>query len=253
MTLAILADDLTGACDSAVAFARRGLATRVLLAARPVAADSPERVDVVAVDADTRRLSRRLAVSRTTIAARALRTPEATRLFKKVDSTLRGHVGAEILACLRAWEMPLALLCPAFPATGRWVQGGEIFVDGRGSLGKVATLAGLPSDRRTGHIDLATLNAGANAVEAALGRLASAGARVVVADADTPGHLTTLVEAATRRPRAGAAGGGRRVGIGARREAGAVPGRAAEQPLRQLPHRARMVRPGWWWLAARPR
>ena len=198
MTLAILADDLTGACDSAVPFARRGLATRVLLAPRPVAVGADGSVDVVAVDADTRQVTRRLAVTRTTVAARALRTPETTRLFKKVDSTLRGHVGPEILACLRAWELPLALLCPAFPATGRWVQGGELFVDGRGSLGMVAALAGLSSDRRTGQIDLGTLRAGAKAVEEALGRLARAGARVVIADADTPGHLTTLVEAATR-------------------------------------------------------
>ena len=201
MTLAILADDLTGACDSSVPFARRGFATRVLLTPRPVALGPADSLDVVAVDADTRRLSRRLAVSRTTVAARALRRPETTRLFKKVDSTLRGHVGPEILACLRAWEMPLALLCPAFPATGRWVQGGEIFVDGRGSLGAVATLADLPSDRRTGQIELSTLRAGADAVGEALGKLAGAGARVVIADADTPGHLTTLVEAAARSPR----------------------------------------------------
>jgi uncharacterized protein YgbK (DUF1537 family) len=198
MTLAILADDLTGACDSAVPFARHGLATRVLLAPRPVAVGPADRVDVVAVDADTRRLSRRRAVEQTTVAARALRTDETTRLFKKVDSTLRGHVGPEIMACLRAWDLPLALLCPAFPATGRWVQGGEVFVDRRGSIGTVAALAGLPADRRTGHIDLTTLRGGTDAVVEALGRLAQAGARAVIADADTPGHLTTLVEAATR-------------------------------------------------------
>jgi uncharacterized protein YgbK (DUF1537 family) len=200
MVLAILADDLTGACDSAVPFARRGLVTRVLLAPRPVAVGPGERVDVVAVDADTRPLSRRLAVARTTVAARALRTPETTRLFKKVDSTLRGHVGPELLACMRAWEVPMALLCPAFPATGRWVQGGEIFVDRRGSLGHVAALAGLPADRRTGHLGLPTLRAGVEAVHGALESLAWAGARVVVADADTPGHLTALVEAAGRLP-----------------------------------------------------
>ena len=198
MTLAILADDLTGACDSAVPFARRGLATRVLLAARPVAVGSDDPVDVVAVDADSRPLSRRLAVARTTLVARALRTSKTTRLFKKVDSTLRGHVGPELLACMRAWESPMALLCPAFPATGRWVQGGEIFVDRRGSLGPVATLAGLPADRRTRHLGLDTLRAGTDAVQEALATLARAGARVVVADADTPGHLTTLVEAASR-------------------------------------------------------
>jgi uncharacterized protein YgbK (DUF1537 family) len=200
MTLAILADDLTGACDSAVPFARRGLATRVLLAPRPIAAGPADPVDVVAVDADTRPLSRRLAVARTTIVARALRTSETTRLFKKVDSTLRGHVGPELLACMRAWDVPLALLCPAFPATGRWVQGGEIFVDRRGSLGMVAALAGLPADRRTGHLSVATFRGGVDAVEQELANLATSGARVVVADADTPGHLTALVEAAMRRP-----------------------------------------------------
>lgn len=200
MTLAILADDLTGACDSAVAFARRGLGTRVLLSPRPVVVGPGDRVDVVAVDADTRQVSRRLAVARTTVAARALRTPDATRLFKKVDSTLRGHVGPELLACMRAWDAPLALLCPAFPATGRWVQGGEIFVDRRGSLGKVAALAGLPLDRRTGHLGLATLRAGVDAVQEALTALARAGTRVVVADADTPGHLTALVQAAMHHP-----------------------------------------------------
>jgi uncharacterized protein YgbK (DUF1537 family) len=226
--LAILADDLTGACDSAVPFARRGLATRVLLAPRPVAVGPAERLDVVAVDADSRQLSRRLAVTRTTLAARALRTSETTRLFKKVDSTLRGHVGPELLACMRAWEAPLALLCPAFPATGRWVQGGEIFVDRRGSLGRVAALAGLPADRRTGHLGLTILRAGVEAVQASLAALAASGARVVVADADTPGHLTTLVEAATRHPEpvllAGAGGL-----AGALAESIAGPGRPAER------------------------
>lgn len=205
--LAILADDLTGACDSAVPFARHGLATRVLLAARPVEAERSEPLDVVALDADSRQVARRLAVVRTTLAARALRAPgdgradratAATRLFKKVDSTLRGHVGPELAACLRAWELPLAVLCPAFPATGRWVQHGEIFVDGRGSLGAVARLAGLPADRRTAHVELTTVRAGADAVADELARLARAGARVVIADADTPGHLTTLVDAVAR-------------------------------------------------------
>ncbi|MGE3910932.1 MAG: four-carbon acid sugar kinase family protein [Chloroflexota bacterium] len=200
MTLAILADDLTGACDSSVPFARRGLSTRVLLSTGPVPFGPADGTDVVAVDADTRRLSRRLAVARTTQAARALRSPGVTGLFKKVDSTLRGHVGPELFACMRAWDAPLALLCPAFPATGRWVQSGEVFVDRRGSLGKVATLAGLPADRRTGHLDIATLRSGGEAVSEALASLAAAGARVVVADADTPGHLTALVEAASRYP-----------------------------------------------------
>lgn len=210
MTIAILADDLTGACDAAAPFARRGLATRVLFSLRPVSIGPAAGDDVIALDADTRRLSRRLAVERTSVAARALRTAEMTCLFKKIDSTLRGHVGPELLACMRAWDAPLALLCPAFPAVGRWVQDGQLFVDGRGSLGDVAALAGLPPDRRTGRLDTATLRSGVEAVERALAGQAAAGARVAVADADTPGDLTTLVEVAQRGARpillAGSAG-----------------------------------------------
>jgi uncharacterized protein YgbK (DUF1537 family) len=199
VTIAILADDLTGACDAAAPFARRGLATRVLLSLRPVPLRSADADDVIALDADTRRLSRRLAVSRTTVAARALHAPEATQLFKKIDSTMRGHVGPELLACMRAWDAPLALLCPAYPAMGRWVQEGELFVDRRGSLGDVATLAGLPADRRTAWLSRDVLWSGAEATEQALAEQSAAGARVVVADADTPGHLTALVAAAMQR------------------------------------------------------
>ena len=61
--IAILADDLTGACDAAAPFARRGLATEVVLdaAVLPNAGAMP---DVLALDVDTRRLGSKLAATR---------------------------------------------------------------------------------------------------------------------------------------------------------------------------------------------
>src|ERR1044072_5261459 len=122
--------------------------------------------------------------------SRPSRPPDTPHLFKKIDATMRGHVGPELLACMRAWDAPLAILCPAYPAMGRWVQDGELFVDRRGSLGDVARLAGLPAARRTAWLSLDELLSGAEAIEAALAERVAAGARVIVADADTPGHLT---------------------------------------------------------------
>ena len=210
MTLAILADDLTGACDAAAPFARRGLETDVVLdlAALNVEAGTAPPAGV-AVDADTRRLGRRLAGARTGQAARALRAAGATLLYKKIDSTLRGHVAAELAATLRAWDAPLAIVCPAFPAVGRWVQDGHLFVDKRGDLGDVAALVGLGDStlgggtrtelgRRVGRIGLDLVAGGSDAVVEALERARRDGARVVVADANTPGHLTALASAATR-------------------------------------------------------
>ena len=261
VTLAILADDLTGACDSAVPFARRGLATRVLLALPPSRSRSraqSERDDVVAVDADTRRLSRRLAVARTTVAARALRTAETTRLFKKVDSTLRGHVGPELLACMRAWDAPLALLCPAFPAMGRWVQGGQI-VRGRPWIarrrGGASRAAGRPPDRATGPRDAAGRSRGrrGGAGRAAGGRCARRCRRRRHA-----GHLTTLVAAALGQGRstllAGSGGLGTALADWAA-TSGAVVGGVGRRLARGRQRRRPMPTtcPGWSSSGARPR
>jgi len=206
--IAILADDLTGACDAAAPFARRGLATEVMLdaAVLPNAGAMP---DVLALDVDTRRLGSKLAATRTGRTVRALRGRGVALLYKKIDSTLRGHVGVEIAATLRAWDAPLAIICSAFPAVGRWVQHGHLFVNGRGDLGAVALLAGLGDAPGEGEIsapakpppfllDGDVVGRGTDAVLAALEDARRRRARVVIADAHTPAHLTTLAEASAR-------------------------------------------------------
>jgi uncharacterized protein YgbK (DUF1537 family) len=88
------------------------------------------RAAVLAIDLDTR--------SRTEKAARAIvrrafagRSAKSARiLFKKIDSTLRGHLAAEIAAARAALGAARpVLLAPAFPAQGRIVRGGRVFVN----------------------------------------------------------------------------------------------------------------------------
>jgi uncharacterized protein YgbK (DUF1537 family) len=193
--LAILADDLTGACDAAAPFAARGLTTEVLL--DPAGMNGAE-VTVRAVDVDTRRLSRPVAAARTVTAARAVRARGAAALYKKIDSTLRGHVAAELRACMRGWGAPLAVLCPAFPAVGRWVQGGRLLVDGRGDVGPVAELAGFRRGDRLAHLDADLVERGADDVARALDDFRRFGIQVIIADANSPRQLATLAEAAHR-------------------------------------------------------
>ena len=84
MSLTIVADDLTGACDTGSLFAADG---PVPLAIWPAA---PSRAAVSVVDTESR------AASEDDAAARVARVPAlapAARYFKKIDSTLRGHVG----------------------------------------------------------------------------------------------------------------------------------------------------------------
>jgi uncharacterized protein YgbK (DUF1537 family) len=57
------------------------------------------------------------------------------RFYKKIDSTLRGHPAAELAAQLPALgartgrPTALAIVAPAFPATGRLTVGGQILLD----------------------------------------------------------------------------------------------------------------------------
>ncbi|HEY1608989.1 MAG TPA: four-carbon acid sugar kinase family protein [Paraburkholderia sp.] len=121
----IIADDLSGAADCAIGFTRAGHRVVVMLDALREQRD-PD-ADTTAIDTDTRRLTPAQAATRTAAAFRALGDP-THRLYKKIDSTLRGNWAAEV-AALQA-EAGLAIVAPAFPATGRVLRDGRVFVHG---------------------------------------------------------------------------------------------------------------------------
>ncbi|MDR5759983.1 four-carbon acid sugar kinase family protein [Caballeronia sp. LZ035] len=122
-SLLIVADDLSGAADCAIAFAAAGRRTVVSLDANAPHQDAA----VIAADTDTRRLAPAEAAQRVAAAWQALRAP-GRRLYKKIDSTLRGNWTAEVAALARLAGP--AIVSPAFPATGRAVRDGRVIVRG---------------------------------------------------------------------------------------------------------------------------
>src|SRR2546425_4172909 len=121
----IIADDLTGAADCASAFAGRGFDAVVSLGG--IDCEAP----VLSVDTDSRHLPASAAAARQ-VAAQTAHWRPGMRLYKKIDSTLRGQPAAELAAQLSAWGVrcrqptPLAIVAPAFPATGRGTLGGRM-------------------------------------------------------------------------------------------------------------------------------
>src|SRR6185295_14972566 len=97
--ITVIADDLTGAADCGIAFALAGLPTFVAFSARVT---PPPSAQVVAVDTDSRAASATEAAARVRAAAEAAWSGGARTLYKKIDSTLRGHVGVEVAAALAA-------------------------------------------------------------------------------------------------------------------------------------------------------
>jgi uncharacterized protein YgbK (DUF1537 family) len=110
--IAIIADDLTGAADTGACFAGLGLVTSVALAP-----DSLPTCDVLVLSTESRHLTREQAVAH--VQSATARVGNATWVYKKIDSTLRGHIAAELAATMDVLNEDRALVAPAFPAEGR--------------------------------------------------------------------------------------------------------------------------------------
>src|SRR4051794_34330607 len=126
----ILADDLTGAADCAIAFARRGY--QAVVSWGHATNTSHRDAGVWAHDAASRGLSAEAAAARHLDLLAGFRM-SGRALLKKIDSTLGGQPAAEIaatLAHLKSSPPRLCVLAPAFPATGRTVIDGRVVVHG---------------------------------------------------------------------------------------------------------------------------
>jgi D-threonate/D-erythronate kinase len=124
MLIAVIADDLTGAADTGVQLVHAGYRTAVFFHPSEVLDD----LDAVSFDTDSRTMPAGSAAKRVVETGHVAR--EARVVYKKLDSTLRGNVAAELAAALGAARRGLAVVAPAFPAAGRTTVDGIQLVHG---------------------------------------------------------------------------------------------------------------------------
>jgi uncharacterized protein YgbK (DUF1537 family) len=119
----IVADDLTSATDGAAPFLAKGYAPLICLNA-----DGLEQRAVVSISTNSRNSDLSQAARATADAISAL--SNARFLIKTIDSTLRGHIRAEVAAAFRASGRSRLVIAPAFPAAGRLTVRGIQTVNG---------------------------------------------------------------------------------------------------------------------------
>lgn len=199
--MAMVADDLTGAADSGVQLVRAGYRTAVAFHGAPV--PPAEDVDAVVFDTDSRALGAGEAAERVTEVAGT--AADARIFYKKLDSTLRGPVAAELAAALEATGRGRAVVAPAFPGIGRTTRDGTQLLHG-----EPVDETGLANDPRTpvlrSHLPSILEEAGLGPVgtlrveslgDAEAVRRTVEGHRWTVADAEAAEHLAALVRAIT--------------------------------------------------------
>jgi len=210
LKLAVIADDLTGANDAGVQFVKHGLKVQVFLGGS-VEGEGERRTDVLVLDTDSRAAQPDISYERVRNAGRIIKQVSSARplVFKKIDSTLRGNLGAEIDAAMVEFDFEWAAVAPAFPVNGRITVGGwhllhqvpiaesEISRDPKTPVYEsfLPTLLAAQSHHKVGHVYLADVCKGVNAVLRRIKEIRQDGAKVVSFDASTQTHLQTIATA----------------------------------------------------------
>ncbi len=208
LKIAIFADDLTGSADSAVQFAKCNLATAVAVGLTDLK-DSQD-LEVLVFDTESRDLAKEEAFSLVSSQVSTLLqwAPQAL-IYKKVDSTLRGNIGAELEAALQASGAQALIFSPAFIPSGRTTENGVQYLNGvpleQTELARVpkspvtqsnlAAIIATQSDLRCANLSLADLRGDIPALSARVAALVTAGVRIIIADATETADQDRLVQA----------------------------------------------------------
>jgi uncharacterized protein YgbK (DUF1537 family) len=212
MLLGAIADDLTGATDLALMLARNGMKTVQVIGVPATDTDFGD-AEAVVVALKSRTIPAAEAVAMSLASAGALLAGGAEQIVFKYcstfDSTDAGNIGPVAEALLDLLDAPIAIACPAFPAAGRSIYQGHLFV-GQVLLSEspmkdhpltpmrdanLVRVLQRQAKGKVGLVPLSVVSEGADAVRAALGAAQLSGHRLMIADAVRDGDLRVLGEA----------------------------------------------------------
>lgn len=207
----IIADDLTGANDSALQFHIKGAKTQILLNDEVEPSDTAN-TQIWAISTESRNVTPHDAyeqVKHTT--KRFLENLKPDYFFKKIDSTIRGNIAVETLGILEVLQWDAVIVMPAFPTEGRITVGGYHMLKGipiertemardphspisESYLPKLLK-AQLPENfhNLVGQIELSTVMDGAGPILFRINELIKEGKKLIVADAVSTTDIEQLV------------------------------------------------------------
>ncbi len=212
MLLGCIGDDFTGSSDLANTLAKGGMRTVQYSGVPAGPAGSDVEAGVIALK--TRSIPVGEAVAKSMAALEWLQAQGCRQfLFKycsTFDSTREGNIGPVADALADRLDTDCVIACPVFPATGRTLYLGHLFVGDKllsesGMENHPLTPMTDPDIRRwlqyqtksnVGHVPISTVDAGPDAVAAALNAEAASGRRMIVVDATIDQDLTTIGAAA---------------------------------------------------------
>lgn len=210
-TVGIIADDLTGANDTALQFQQQGASTQILLDTN----DEPlnlKNTETWAISTESRNIEPAEAYEKVKAAAEYfVEKISPDYYYKKIDSTVRGNIAVEVLAVLGVLGWDAAVIIPAFPAESRVTVGGYHLLKGvpieRTEMARdpyspifeshLPTLLKSQLDEESkelvGSIELTTIMKGAGPILIKLKELISQGKKLIVMDSMSTVDIEQIV------------------------------------------------------------
>jgi uncharacterized protein YgbK (DUF1537 family) len=206
----IIADDLTGANATGVLLARNGYKTGTFLSLDTISPEQFSIYDVISISTDSRAIPAQEAYDRVKNAAESMSSMNISMFSKRIDSTLRGNIGAEIDAILDVLgPETMAIVVAAFPSSGRVTVGGYLMVDSIPlektfvakdpktpvEISRVSEIVTKQTKYKVGHITLDIVLESTESVVQAFFAHKEAGKRIVVFDAATQEDIEKIAQA----------------------------------------------------------
>ncbi len=203
-----IADDFTGACDAGVQFRKHGL--RTFVSSEMDLSDSFfGKSGVSIIDTESRNVSAEEAYCKVKHSLKFLADIGSNLAYKKIDSTLRGNLGAEIDAVLDELRVKALVVAPAFPQHGRTTVNGQMLVYGIPlektefaldpvnpvKKSDISSLINIQSDREIANIRLSSVRGSIEQLEERIRGLITDRFKVIVADAETQSDLSHIADA----------------------------------------------------------
>lgn len=197
--ITIIADDVTGACDTGIKLLPQGRSVEVFIDSDSFDPTSTG-ADVVAIATNTRAASPREAGDKLLRLFEGKEGADFGILYKKVDSLLRGNTGYELEVMLPLLGCDAAVLAPSLPENGRRMDKGLIYADladGSQDIIPAADRVHATTSLPTKLIPLKIVRSGADLLSRALEEQVAKGAKILLVDAWDQTDLATIAQAAS--------------------------------------------------------
>jgi uncharacterized protein YgbK (DUF1537 family) len=189
----IIADDLTGANDTAVQFVKHGFSALVITSPQLPESFDHAAYDVLSFNTDTRETDERTARSTVRGLIRRLKAAKVEGpYYKKIDSVLRGNPGSELSAVMDELAIPFAIVAPSFPANRSTLEHGMLRSGAQNTIIDAVKAFSGTMDKKAESVPLEKIRLGEQAAAEYLLSRGSDGVRVFIADAVVDEDLATI-------------------------------------------------------------